>query len=69
VQKKGITRYTANTILSLPNCMTTWRHSRCGYSQYSENEDGIRCVAVPIKNHTEDHSRLSISWWTMTPDR
>ena len=38
----------------------------------SENEDGIRCVAVPVRDHTGKMiAAISVSGWslTMTPDR
>jgi IclR family acetate operon transcriptional repressor len=74
VQKKGLTRYTVNTICEPDVLYDHLRGIRVrGYSlDDSENEDGIRCVAVPIKNHTgKTIAALSISGWslTMTPDR
>jgi IclR family acetate operon transcriptional repressor len=74
VQKKGLPCYTANTICEPDALFDHLReiHTR-GYSiDDSENEDGIRCVAVPIKNYAgKTIAALSVSGWslTMTPDR
>ncbi len=74
VQEKGLKRYTSNTIGS-PEAL--YDHLRAvrerGYAiDNSENEDGIRCVAVPVRDYTgKTIAAISISGWslTMTPER
>lgn len=74
VNKKGLSSYTPNTIHDPEEFYAHLRQvKQRGYAiDNSENEDGIRCVAVPISDHTgKTIGALSISGWslTMTPDR
>ncbi len=74
VNRKGLPRFTPNTI-SEP--LSFYRHLReireRGYAvDNCENEEGIRCVAVPVRDHTgKIVAAISVSGWilTMTPDR
>lgn len=74
VNRKGLARFTPNTI-SEPEMF--YHHLReireRGFAvDNCENEDGIRCVAVPVRDHTgKIVAAISISGWilTMTPDR
>lgn len=74
VYSKGLPACTPNTITDpekLYNHLQAIRER--GYAiDDSENEDGIRCVAVPVRDHTgKAIAAISISGWslTMTPDR
>lgn len=74
VNAKGLTSYTPNTITDANEFYSHLQGiKQRGYAiDNSENEDGIRCVAVPILDHTgKTIGALSISGWslTMTPDR
>lgn len=74
VNKKGLTSYTPNTISNPEDFYDHLLEIRKrGYAiDNSENEDGIRCVAVPISDHTGmTVGAISVSGWllTMTPDR
>lgn len=74
VQKKGLTKFTPHTI---DNPEVFYAHLQevreRGYAiDDCENEDGIRCVAVPVRNHRgKTIAAISISGWslTMTPER
>ena len=74
VKVKGLTKYTPNTI-DTPEIF--YDHLRQikerGYAiDDCENEDGIRCVAVPVQDYTgETIAAISIAGWslTMTPER
>ena len=74
VSSKGLPACTPNTIT---NPEVLYDHLRAirerGFSlDDSENEDGIRCVAVPVRDHTgKTIAAISVSGWslTMTPDR
>ena len=74
VEKVGLSRRTANTITNQAAFFQEMRLIReRNYSiDNSENEDGIRCVALPIRDHTgKVIAAISIAGWmlTMTPDR
>lgn len=74
INKVGLRVYTPNTIYDPDTFIQHLRQIReCGYSiDNSENEEGIRCVAVPVFDHTgQTIAALSISGWslTMTPER
>ena len=70
----GLERRTSNTITDPAAFLQELRHIReRGYSiDDSENEDGIRCVALPIRDHTgKVVAAISIAGWasTITPER
>lgn len=74
VYSKGLPACTPNTITNPEKLYDHLRDIRArGYAiDDSENEDGIRCVAVPVRDHTgKTIAAISISGWslTMTPDR
>ncbi len=74
VAKKGLKKYTPNTIGDPDSLYAHLRGIRAhGYSiDDSENEDGIRCVAVPVQDYTgKTIAAISVSGWslTMTPER
>ena len=74
VEKVGLGRRTSNTITDPAVFFQQLRLIReRNYSiDNSENEDGIRCVALPIRDHTgKVVAAMSITGWTitMTPDR
>jgi IclR family KDG regulon transcriptional repressor len=74
VNKKGLISYTPNTITNPEEFYTHLQGvKQRGYAiDNSENEDGIRCVAVPIHDHTGNTiGAISVSGWslTMTPER
>ncbi len=74
VNKIGLFRRTANTITDPAAFYQHLRHIRdCNYSiDDAENEDGIRCVSVPIRDHTgKVVAAISIAGWmiTMLPER
>jgi IclR family KDG regulon transcriptional repressor len=74
VKKVGLERRTSNTITDPAAFFEQLRLAReCNYSiDNCENEDGIRCVAVPIRDHTgKVVAAFSITGWmiTMKPDR
>jgi DNA-binding IclR family transcriptional regulator len=74
VNVKGLTRYTPNTIDTPEEFYEHLRQIRArGYAiDDCENEDGIRCVAVPVQDYTgETIAAISIAGWslTMTPER
>ena len=74
VEKVGLGRRTSNTITDPAVFFQELRLIReRNYSiDNSENEDGIRCVALPIRDHTgKVVAAISITGWmiTMTPDR
>jgi IclR family acetate operon transcriptional repressor len=74
VHRKGLPSFTPNTI-NEPEKL--YRHLSAikerGFAiDDCENEDGIRCIAVPVRDHTgKVVAAISISGWslTMTPDR
>lgn len=74
VQTVGLSPLTKNTITEP---YTFYEHLRMirekGYAiDNSENEEGIRCVALPIRDHTGSViAAISIAGWiiSMTPDR
>jgi IclR family KDG regulon transcriptional repressor len=74
VEKVGLGRRTSNTITDPAIFFQQLRLIReRNYSiDNSENEDGIRCIALPIRDHTgKVVAAISITGWmiTMTPDR
>jgi len=74
VLKKGLKKYTPNTIGEPEALYEHLRDIRLrGYSiDNSENEDGIRCVAVPVLDYSgKTIAAISVSGWslTMTPER
>ncbi len=74
VEMVGLARRTANTITDPMNFYQELQRIRQrGYSvDDAENEDGIRCVAMPVRDHTSKVvAAISISGWAMTmrPDR
>ena len=74
VEKIGLSRRTANTITDPVNFYQHLRQIReCSYSiDNAENEEGIRCVAMPVRDHTgKVVAAISIAGWmiTMVPDR
>lgn len=74
INKVGLQVYTPNTINDPDTFIRHLRQIReRGYSiDNSENEEGIRCVAVPVFDHTgQTIAAISISGWslTMTPER
>ena len=74
IAKVGLKTYTPNTIHDPDEFIQHLRLIReRGYSiDNSENEAGIRCVAVPVFDHTgQTIAAISISGWslTMTPSR
>ena len=74
VLDKGLKSYTPNTIVDPEEFYTHLRGIKLrGFAiDNSENEDGIRCLAVPIKDHTgKTVAAISISGWTLTmvPER
>jgi len=74
VEKVGLQSFTPHTITTPENF---YKHMRLtkerGYAiDDCENEEGIRCVAVPIVDHTNKAvAALSITGWslTLTPER
>ncbi len=74
VDTRGLKYYTRNTIT---NPEVFYEHLRMirqqGYSiDNSENEEGIRCVALPVRDHEgKVIAAISIAGWviSMTPDR
>jgi DNA-binding IclR family transcriptional regulator len=74
VKVKGLTRYTPNTIDTPKGFYEHLRQIKeRGFAiDDCENEDGIRCVAVPVRDYTgQVIAAISIAGWslTMTPDR
>jgi len=74
IEKVGLARRTTNTITDPSAFFQEMRLIRDrNYSiDNSENEDGIRCVALPIRDHTgKVVAAISIAGWilTMTPER
>lgn len=74
VQKRGLARRTPRTITSPGNLFEELRRVRAqGYAiDNVENEDGIRCIAAPLRDHEgRTAAALSVSGWTlsMTPGR
>lgn len=74
VEKKGLNIFTENTIHDAQQFFQHLHTAReRGYAiDNCENEEGIRCIAVPIRDHTvKTIAAISISGWsmTMTPDR
>lgn len=74
VENIGLKGYTPNTIRDPDTFYREMRTIRQrGYAvDNSENEEGIRCIAVPITDHLgKTVAAISISGWslTMTPDR
>jgi DNA-binding IclR family transcriptional regulator len=74
VKKVGLKYHTKNTITQPEEFYDHLRMIReRGYSiDNSENEEGIRCVALPIRDHEGNViAALSIAGWviSMTPDR
>jgi DNA-binding IclR family transcriptional regulator len=74
VYAKGLPAFTPNTITNPEELYDHLRaiRQRDFAIDDCENEDGIRCVAVPVRDHTgKTIAALSISGWslTMTPDR
>jgi IclR family transcriptional regulator, KDG regulon repressor len=74
VDQVGLTFHTKNTITQRDEFFEHLRTIRTrGYSiDNSENEEGIRCVALPIRDHQgKVIAAISIAGWviSMTPDR
>jgi len=74
VRKKGLKKYTPNTIAEPEDFYAHLQKIReRGYSiDDCENEDGIRCIAVPVRDHLGNTvAAISVSGWslTMTPER
>jgi DNA-binding IclR family transcriptional regulator len=74
VSGHGLTRRTQQTITTPSEFYAELRKIRAeGVSHdVGENEDGIRCVAAPVRDHTGDVvAAMSVSGWTMsmTEDR
>ena len=74
ISEVGLTPYTPNTIVDPEAFFEHLRQAR--KQNYSidnvENEEGIRCVATPIRDHTgKTVAALSITGWTitMTPEK
>lgn len=74
IKNIGLKAYTPNTIHDPDTFIDHLRLTReRGYAiDNSENEKGIRCIAVPVFDHTgQTIAAISISGWslTMTPNR
>lgn len=74
IDKVGLHAFTPNTICEPDAFIQHMRLTReRGYAiDNCENEEGIRCVAVPVRDHTgQTIAAISISGWslTMTPSR
>jgi IclR family KDG regulon transcriptional repressor len=70
--EKGLTRKTRNTVVDPKELHAELRRVRHkGYAiDNIENEEGIRCIAVPIRDHTASVvCAMSLSGWTVTMTR
>lgn len=74
IEKVGLRSFTPNTISDPEAFIQHMQLTReRGYAiDNCENEEGIRCVAVPVRDHTgQTVAAISVSGWslTMTPNR
>ena len=74
IEKVGLPSFTPNTISDPEAFIQHMQLTRArGYAiDNCENEEGIRCVAVPVRDHTgQTVAAISVSGWslTMTPNR
>lgn len=69
IEAKGLPRRTARTITNPVQFVAELERTRaCGYAVDDvENEDGIRCIGAPIRDHDATIvAALSLSGWTLT---